>query len=232
MDDFIEVYDGVLEPRACRELIAKFETSPHVGAGQTGHGVDPTRKDSRDLAISMHPEFAALCEEVTDRARACLVEYVRKYPFALMGHLAPEVVDPETERRVAIGPDNFQRLAARRLPELLQRMYRFTVLNVQKYAQGSGGYHHWHSEIYPLDAGAETLHRCLFFQFYLNDVELGGETEFFHQRRQIAPRTGRFLVAPAGFTHTHKGHVPRSGDNYVLTSWLLFQRAEWLYGQS
>ena len=38
------------------------------------------------------------------------------------------------------------------------------------------------------------------------------------------------VVAPVGFTHTHKGHIPRSSDKYILTSWVLFHRAEQLYG--
>ncbi len=65
--------------------------------------------------------------------------------------------------------------------------------------------------------------------FYLNDVAEGGETEFFHQQRSLKPRAGTMVIAPAGFTHTHRGCVPRSGDKYILTSWILFQRAEQLY---
>lgn len=37
------------------------------------------------------------------------------------------------------------------------------------------------------------------------------------------------VIAPAGFTHTHRGLVPRSNDKYILTSWVLFNRAEKLY---
>ena len=62
------------------------------------------------------------------------------------------------------------------------------------------------------------------FQFYLNDVADGGETEFLHQGRKIEARQGRLIIAPAGFTHTHKGHVPASGDKYVATSWILYRR--------
>jgi hypothetical protein len=65
--------------------------------------------------------------------------------------------------------------------------------------------------------------------YYLNDVEEGGETEFFYQGKKLAPRAGSLVIAPAGFTHTHKVHVPRSGDKYILTSWLLYQRAEKLF---
>ena len=44
-------------------------------------------------------------------------------------------------------------------------------------------------------------------------------------------RKGRLIIAPAGFTHTHKGHVPASGDKYIATSWILFRRAEELFAQ-
>jgi len=70
----------------------------------------------------------------------------------------------------------------------------------------------------------------LLFQFYLNDVAEGGETEFYYQQRKVEARQGRLIIAPAGFTHTHKGNVSRSGDKYVATSWILFQRAEAMFG--
>ena len=40
------------------------------------------------------------------------------------------------------------------------------------------------------------------------------------------------LFAPAYFTHTHRGQVPVSNDKYILTSWVLFNRAEQIYGPS
>ncbi len=84
--------------------------------------------------------------------------------------------------------------------------------------------------MYLKDASCEPLHRVLAFQFYLNDVSEGGETEFFYQQKQVASKTGRMLIFPSGFTHTHRGNVPRSGDKYIITSWVLFHRAETLYG--
>ena len=58
-----------------------------------------------------------------------------------------------------------------------------------------------------------------------------GETEFFFQNRRIAPKTGSLLLAPAVFTHTHRGNRPTGGDKYIATSWILFQPAEKLYAQ-
>ena len=73
---------------------------------------------------------------------------------------------------------------------------------------------------------AESLHRSLLWSIYLNEGFAEGETEFYHQQRKITPRTGTLLIAPAAFTHTHRGNMPKGGDKYIATSWVLFQRAE------
>jgi len=75
------------------------------------------------------------------------------------------------------------------------------------------------------------LHRTLLWTAYLNEGFEAGETEFYYQQRKIVPRTGALLIAPAAFTHTHRGNRPRGGDKYIATSWILFQRAEALYAR-
>jgi hypothetical protein len=113
----------------------------------------------------------------------------------------------------------------------LLRLFRPGAINVQKYAKGIDGYYYWHSEIYPRDPDAGTFHRVLFFILYLNDVELGGETELLCQNKKIKPSLGSMVMAPAGFAHTHRGCTPLSCNKYVLTSWILFNRAEQIYGK-
>ena len=76
----------------------------------------------------------------------------------------------------------------------------------------------------------ETLHRHLLWTLYLNDGFAGGETEFLFQQRKVAPRKGDLLIAPTAFTHTHRGNRPEGQDKFIATSWILFQRAEALYG--
>ena len=71
----------------------------------------------------------------------------------------------------------------------------------------------------------EALHRVVFWMYYLNDVAEGGETEFYFQKTSIRPEKGTLVIAPAGFTHTHRGNVPLSNDKYIATSWLLYCRA-------
>ncbi len=230
MDDFIEIYDAALTPEQCEQIMARFNASGKVVRGKTGNGVDTTKKDSFDITISAHADWNDVGQLMMASVQQHLRHYMDKYRMMLVGALSPMVAHPVTGAAVVLSPDNFDECGSPHIDELMQSMYRCGQINVQKYLKASGGYHHWHSEIYPQNASCESMHRALLFQFYLNDVADGGETEFYYQKRKIEARQGRLIIAPAGFTHSHKGHVSHSGDKYVATSWILFQRAETLFG--
>lgn len=231
MDDFIEIYDGALTPGQCQQIMARFDASDKVVRGRTGNGVDTAKKDSFDLTISPHKEWHDVANLMMASVQQHLRHYMDKYRMLLVGALSPMVVHPKTGEQAGLSLANFDECGRPHIDALMQSMYRCGPINLQKYLKASGGYHHWHSEIYPQNASCETLHRALLFQFYLNDVAEGGETEFLYQGRKVQARAGRLIIAPAGFTHSHKGHVATSGDKYVATSWILFQRAETLFGK-
>jgi hypothetical protein len=115
------------------------------------------------------------------------------------------------------------------LHQVIRYAFRPGRINLQRYRADQGGYPYWHCELFPRDADAEQLHRHLLWTIYLNEEFSAGETEFLHQQRRVTPRTGSLLIAPAAFTHTHRGNQPRGGDKYIATSWVLFQRSEALY---
>ncbi|WNG39874.1 2OG-Fe(II) oxygenase [Archangium violaceum] len=230
MTDFIEVHDDVLSPGLCQEIIQLFDKSPHVHRGRTGGGVDLTKKDSHDLTLNLFPEYQDLLRRLLDAAFPPLKSYLRKYVYSLIGAVSMSTRHPKTGQMVTLTRENFEELANASFDQLVGFLYRYGELNVQKYQKGTGGYPHWHSEIYPKDASCEPLHRVLAFQFYLNDVSQGGETEFFYQEKKVQSKAGRMLIFPAGFTHTHRGNRPESNDKYIITSWVLFHRAETLYG--
>ena len=97
--------------------------------------------------------------------------------------------------------------------------HNITEIKIQHTKPG-GGYHVWHPE----NTG-NNLHknRFLVFVLYLNDVEEAGETEFLYLKKRCQPKRDRLVVFPAGFTHTHRGNPPLSGDKYILTGWVEFQ---------
>ena len=88
---------------------------------------------------------------------------------------------------------------------------------VQKTEIGQG-YHMWHSE----STSKELCTRILAWTLYLNDVEEGGETEFLYYPKRVKPKTGTFVLWPAGLTHTHRGNPPISNTKYIVTGWVEF----------
>ena len=91
-------------------------------------------------------------------------------------------------------------------------------INVQR-TQPMGGYHAWHCES---NGPGHVRDRLLASMMYLNTIPPGegGETEFLYQSKRICPVAGRVVIWPAGFTHTHRGNPPLSGDKYIATSWI------------
>jgi hypothetical protein len=100
---------------------------------------------------------------------------------------------------------------------VLNQMANMTIrlTKIQKTEIG-GGYHIWHNE----DDSPQNMRRVATFILYLNDVDEGGETEFLYYPKRVKAKQGRFIVWPAGFTHTHRGNPPLSNTKYIVTGWI------------
>jgi hypothetical protein len=225
--DFIEVYEDALPHEICAQLIAAFEASGAALPGRVGGGVLPELKDSRDIQISGKPEWRE-AEAVLNAAMfKGLLAYLRTYRHALIAPLMLQIKDAGTGVSRRLGAEDFDALDDDALGDIVRAVLRPGAINLQRYRADRGGYPYWHCELYPKDASCESLHRTLLWTIYLNDDFAAGETEFLYQERKL---TGALLIAPSAFTHTHRGNTPTGGDKYIATSWLLFQRAEVLYG--
>jgi hypothetical protein len=89
-------------------------------------------------------------------------------------------------------------------------------VNIQHYKPNEGFYG-WHTERHSPNYPSSTRH--LVFMTYLNDVEDGGETEFYHQELKVEPQKGYTLIWPADWTHTHRGITSPTQDKYIATGW-------------
>ena len=86
---------------------------------------------------------------------------------------------------------------------------------IQKYLKDQEGYI-WHQ-----DSSIEknqNRYRVLTFLWYLNDVERGGETYFFHGK--VKPREGNLCLFPATWNYNHKAEIPLSNNKYIITGWI------------
>jgi hypothetical protein len=87
---------------------------------------------------------------------------------------------------------------------------------VQHYKKGVGKYtyHNDGQTNYRLNT-----RRIITYIWYLNDVDEGGETEFFREYR-ITPQKGKIVLFPANWCYPHCGKVPISSDKYIITGWV------------
>lgn len=100
---------------------------------------------------------------------------------------------------------------------ILQQFEKHNIfdIKIQKTMPGEG-YHVWHTEA----MHRAERNRIMSFMLYLNDVEVGGETEFLYQKTRFKPQKDRLLIWPAGYTHVHRGNPPLSNEKYVITGWI------------
>ena len=99
---------------------------------------------------------------------------------------------------------------------------KFGILDptkIQYYPPG-GAYFVWHTE---RSSRHDTYaRRHLTYLTYLNDVDEGGETEFYHQDLKIKPRKGLTIIWPTDWTFTHRGCPALNEEKYIVTGWLSF----------
>jgi hypothetical protein len=228
--DFIEIFPNALSAEACAALIARFETSGHDTPGRAGMSVRPEVKLSRDVWLQGRPEWRDAEEQLNRAMFSGLLAYVRKYPYLLLASLFYQRPDAKTGEPRTMRPEDFADFDDKTLSDIIRSSLRPGQINLQRYTADVGGYPHWHCEMSPTEPNSEPLHRTLLWTIYLNDGFGEGETEFFYQQRKIVPTTGTLLIAPTSFTHTHRGNRPLRRDKYIATSWVLFHRAEVLFG--
>ena len=106
-------------------------------------------------------------------------------------------------------------------PILINGIKKYDLNNdvkIQRTLPGQG-YHIWHCE----SSSLATARRMILVFLYLNDCKEGGETEFLYQHKRISPKTGRLILAPTGWTHTHRGNPPLKEPKYIINGWLEYQ---------
>jgi len=191
-EDFIRIYDNVLDENTCTDIINLFETcaSHNQVVPHEQYTKAPTHLTRKDETLFLfRPDVITLPNNANS--------YLEKFTEAFWNHYE----DYAHEFSVLESSPK----------------HGFYLLRLQK-TQVGGGFHTWHYENFDL----ATSSRLVAFQLYLNDVEEGGETEFLYYHKRIKPKQGSLMIWPAGYTHTHRGNPPLSNEKYVLTGWLNF----------
>jgi hypothetical protein len=186
----VYIMENNLDKTFCKEIIEKFDNDIRKEKGRIfNNKINLNIKNTLDLNISRLPDWHAIDKKLF----YVLLENIKKYEKVLEKH---NYVIPET-----LVSQGFQ---------------------IQKYNKGVGEYK-WHTDDYIAnlelpDRSIHKMSRFITFIWYLNDVEVGGETKFLDG--VVKPKTGQFLFFPATWDQLHRGGIPESDKKYIITGWL------------
>jgi hypothetical protein len=188
-DPYFYVNSASLTKEQCENIIKKFKNQPqNHRSGVTGAGPNPSVKRTTEINVSRTPGWKEEDTLLCEALQKGLSEYAMK--------VATLCNNSEIIRHMTSG-------------NIIDTGYQ-----IQKYDKGQGVYH-WHQD-YVINSDVSS--RMLTFLWYLNDVEEGGETLFFHGK--IKPKAGTLIIFPSTWNYNHKGCVPTSGVKYIITGWV------------
>jgi hypothetical protein len=201
-DNLIQEYRNALPPDLCKFIIDKFEDSQNIMEGTTAGGVRKHVKASTDLMIHNELEddgWKYVYDYLMENLLGYLVSYIETNPFMIVGNEFNSNISKFRTAQSAFA------IANNGIPHL----------QMQRYI-GDEGYFAWHHE----NEGGTSSKRELFFIYYLNTLQSGG-TEFKYNPQMVLPEIGKLIMAPAYWTHKHKGNPPGEGNKkYILTGWI------------
>lgn len=189
--DMIAVFDGLIEPALCDQLIAELKPIWNVihREGQTAGGPMPLMKISQDATLSSSKlgdnwseSLGTIEKKIYEGLTAAQAWYRAEFEAL---HSWETIFD--------------------------------TGFQVQKYQQHNGFYRQ-HVDSLPSDpASCDRVLGCI---IYLNTVYVGGETDFPMHEASIRPVSGRIALFPATFTHPHAGRPALSGDKWIISTFV------------
>jgi hypothetical protein len=189
LEDLIWVKSNSLSTELCDLIIEKFNNDDRIHPGEIGIGLVESVKKTMDLNISHTPGWKNEDNKLFEIIIKEIEEY-SKYVRSVNSHLGYVF-----NGNVIISDTGY---------------------NVQRYENGTDfpGFYDWHNDA-SFDANGI---RVLTFMWYLNDVEIGGETEFMNDLK-IKPEKGKLVIFPASWQFVHRGLVPVSNKKWICTGW-------------
>lgn len=100
--------------------------------------------------------------------------------------------------------------------EWLPPTYTYEFPRVKKYRKNTDDQFGPHVDV----GDHKSSRRFLAFLVYLNDIEVGGETNFIGIDKHIKPKCGRMVVFPPVWMIPHEGKPTISHDKYILSTYL------------
>lgn len=200
LEDYFYINKNSLSKEVCCDIIHYFESETHGKyEGVTGGGLQKEIKDTLDFQIPAKneknkPHWNKIRNLLERELNINIKKYVKSINDAM-------TIDEENSQNKY---------------KVFDKFVSFETMQMQRYTKMKGRY------IYHQDFRSEweaKKYRVITFLWYLNDVDEGGETEFWAKHR-VKPEAGKLLFFPATWTYPHRGMMPISNDKYIITGWI------------
>lgn len=192
--NYIVEYQNSLTPEFCEIIISKFQKSK-IKPGHTLGGYTPSVKNTLDYPVLYDNIEWKNENEILYQA---LSEGLNKYLKQVQTITYPDGSTVNLNNLNMLTDDS--------------------MFNIQVYNKNIGKYT-YHNDFKIDTYNNFVRYRMITFIWYLNDVDEGGETEFWGSYK-IKPKTGKLVLFPACWTYPHTGIMPISSDKYIITGWL------------
>lgn len=186
----------------CNKIIEYYDNEKTLKyEGVTFRGLDKRVKDATDLLIPEKTDVTSKWDEINDILSSELENNLKKYIHKLD--------DKPNYSEINNYGFNYNQLS--------RKLYLINNFMIQRYEKNVGKY------VYHDDGAIDMQrknHRVVTYLWYLNDVEEGGETEFFGGDFKVKPEAGKLIFFPAFWCFPHRGNKPKSSHKYIVTGWL------------
>ena len=202
MENFIYTKKNAISSKLCNAFIENYKKDKHLKKpGVVGEGIEHYGKKSTDITFNpsyqAHPRWGPLLKELLPVIKFHLDFYYHKYM----------IIETQEHPDLPVATNTW-----------MDPLVPLQNFNLQHYKPGEGFYN-WHSERATAGAGSE---RVLAWMFYLNNINTGGGTEFYHFNHTEKPEQGKIVIFSSEWIHVHKGEIAPFEDKYILTGWCGF----------
>ena len=198
-DLYIYTVNDCISKEKCAEIIKLFDCDPNKKHTSTLTGINNDIINTTELCITNNNAWNDIDNLLSTLLHSSIEKYVK--------HIIPKLNDKTSDR--------IQHSITNTFGHVVDFGYQ-----IQSYKQNVGFYE-WHHDNISLSGAIQNninQIRLLTFIWYLNDVDVGGETEFINGL--IKPAAGKLLLFPATFTYPHRYNVPISNDKYIISGWI------------
>lgn len=196
IDNYFHINENSLSKELCFDIIKIFENEKKHH-GTTLSGLNKDIKDTTEVLIPSNSD-SPLFKKIRSLLEKELNSNIKQY----ITHL---------HKLVSSTQENSSHIY-----KVISDFLIFETMQIQKYDKQKGRYVYHHDFMIE---EKDKKYRVITFIWYLNNVEEGGETEFWTDYK-IKPTAGKLVLFPSSWTFPHRGKMPISDDKYIITGWV------------